>query len=586
MTRSAPDDRLARALAHLRRGETQLGARLVDLVLKDRPRDPAALGLAGAIALQRGDRGLAIERLGRALSLNPNDAAAHSNLALAYLGEGRTDEAERHLGRALKLNPNDAAAYTNLGDLLRRRFDHAAAEAAFRRAAALNPNLAEAHRGLARSLSKLGRPREALEHARRSVALNPRLVDGWRALAGIEDTLGNYEAAVAAFQQAIALDPRDPGTQSELAATHLAFGRRDAAIAGYRAALAIDPTRASDQRMLGNLSAEAESLAAQVARYDAAGRDDERIQLGFTLGRAFEERGDYARAFRYLDAANRLVRAGLRYDRADSDTAFAEIEAAFTPELFARLAGSGLADETPIFVLGMPRSSTTLVEQILASHPDVTGAGELAILRELVAASSRRRPLRFPELVEDLGPADYTRIGEDYVRAIRAYSDRTRFITDKMPGNFMLIGIIALALPKARIIHCVRDPADTALSLWRNLFSSHLAYAYDLGEAGHYHRLYQALMAHWHRVLPGRIYDISYEALVDDQEGETRRLLDWCDLDFRPECLDFWRTERPVHTASAAQVRNPISRSSIGLAARYGDLLAPLHAALNGDDRR
>jgi hypothetical protein len=151
-----------------------------------------------------------------------------------------------------------------------------------------------------------------------------------------------------------------------------------------------------------------------------------------------------------------------------------------------------------------------------------------------------------------------------------------------MPGNFLLIGIIALALPNAKIIHCVRDPADTAISIWRNYFTSHLGYAYDLAEIGHYHRLYQRLMAHWHAVLPGRIYDISYEALVTDQEGETRRLLAHCNLDFRPETLAFHRTERPVHTASAAQVRSPISRGSIGIADRYGALLEPLRAALSG----
>ncbi len=583
MTRRAPAERVGKALDHLRRGETVLGAALLEALLKDFPTDPAVLGLAGAVALQRGDRPRAVTLLSEALKAAPKDASVHSNLALAYLGLGRLDDAQTHLERATAINPQSPEALTNLGNLRRQRNDLAAAEPFYRRALAIRPDLVEAHQNLAQVLEKLGRPTEALAAVKRALALQPKSADALLTLAGIEDELGNLDASLGATREAIALRPRDHRGHAQLGRTLSAYGRRDEAVAAYRAALALAPQSADLQRILGRFDAEAGSIAERQARFaDPATPPEQRLHLGFALGKSLEDAGDYPAAFGYLAEANRLQRATYSYDPAESEAVFAEIEAAFTPELFARRLGTGDPDPTPIFVLGMPRSGTTLVEQILASHPDVKGAGELPLLRELVLASTSKRPIHYDQLLADLGNTGLTRLGRTYIERLRNFSADARYITDKMPGNFLLIGIVALALPNARIIHCVRDPADTAISIWRNFFAAHLGYAYDLGEIGHYHRLYQHLMAHWHRVLPGRIYDISYEALVADQDGETRRLLAWCDLDFRPETLEFHRTERPVHTASAAQVRRPISRGSIGIADRYGALLEPLRAALSG----
>lgn len=574
---------VADALAHLRRGETLLGAAMLDTVLKHNPRDAAALGLAGAIALQRGDTARAIELLSRSLSIAPRDASNHSNIALAYMRTGRSADARRHLEQALALKPDAAEALVNLAQLHQQANDSLAAEPLYRRAVAARPTMVEAHAGLATVLEKLGRPAEALVPAREAIRLQPGSAQAHRMLGRLHDLLGQLDLAVAAHEQAIALAPNDPRSHADLGNTYSAFGKRDAAIAEYRKALELAPGNAVYERLIGRFEAAEGTLAEKRARFDAPDTPaEQKLHLGFAIGKALEDAGDYPGAFRYLDAANRLRRAGYSYDRTDSAAAFAEIEATFTPELFAARSGHGVDDASPIFVLGMPRSSTTLVEQILASHPDVAGAGELVLLRDLVIASTPKRPIHYPELLADLSDADLTRFGADYVRRLRAYAPDAKRITDKMPGNFMLIGFIALTMPNAKIIHCVRDPADTGVSIWRNYFATHLGYAYDLGEIGHYITLYQRLMDHWHRVLPGRIYDIGYEALVADQEGETRRLLAHCGLDFDPACLDFHRTERPVHTASAAQVRAPISRSSIGIADRYGDLLAPLRAALAG----
>lgn len=574
---------VADALAHLRRGETVLGAAMLDTVLRHNPRDPAALGLAGAIALQRNDTTRAIELLSRSLALAPRDVSSHSNIALAYMRTGRSAEARRHLEQALALKPDAVEALVNLAQLHRQANDNLAAEPLYRKAIAARPTMIEAHTGLAAALEKLGRPAEAIAAAEEAIRLQPKSPEAHRTLGRLYDILGQFDAAVAAHRRAIELAPADPRGHADLGNTYGAFGKREAAISAYRKALELAPGNAVYERLIGRFEADAGTLAEKMARFDApATTNEQKLHLGFAIGKALEQAGDYPAAFRYLDAANRLRRAGFSYDKADSEAAFAELEATFTPELFAARSGHGIPDATPIFVLGMPRSGTTLVEQILASHPDIAGAGELVVLRDLVIGATAKRPIHYPELLADLSDADLNRFGADYIRRLRAFAPDARHITDKMPGNFMLIGFIALALPNARIVHCVRDPADTGVSIWRNYFSTHLGYAYDLGEIGHYHRLYQSLMAHWHRVLPGRIYDISYEALVGDQEGETRRLLDHCGLAFDPRCLDFHHTERPVHTASAAQVRSPISRSSIGIADRYGDLLSPLHAALAG----
>ena len=581
-------ERLAAALDHLRRGNLDAGDSLLQQVLRLSPREPSALHLAGTVALQRGDRAEAIRMIGDAVAIMPSLAAAHCDLGYALTADGRFEKAETHLKRALELRPEFPEAWLNLGNAQRESGQPTAAEASYRRAIGLRPVFPEAHSNLATILADLGRPSEAEASARQAIAQRPGFVEAHQTLARVLDTLGRFDDAVAAHRQAIALNPRHPASHAALAASFMAFGKRDAAIAGYKAALLLNPGNADWRRMLSKLDGEDSSLDEARAQHQATTPDsEERMHLAFRLGKELEDAGEFNAAMPYLLEANRIKRATYHYARASSEAAFADIEANFPAGLFAAHPHAGDPDPTPIFVLGMPRSGTTLVEQILASHPDVFGAGELPLMRNIVAGTlADDEPLDYAKLLLRLGDAGFSRLGAEYIRQTRGYSSAARFITDKMPGNFLLIGMIKLMLPNAKIIHCVRDPADTAISIFKNYFAGGLGllrYAYDLGEIGHYHRLYQHLMAHWHRVLPDFVYDISYEALVADQEGETRRLLAHCGLDFRPECLRFFETTRPVHTASVAQVRSPISASSVGIATRYGAALAPLHRALRGD---
>ncbi|HHG89425.1 MAG TPA: sulfotransferase, partial [Devosia sp.] len=308
----------------------------------------------------------------------------------------------------------------------------------------------------------------------------------------------------------------------------------------------------------------------------------EQMVLAFSLAKAFEDIGEYSLAFDYLQRGNSLNRKTFVFSKSAIDSLFSDIAEAFDAETFSKFSGAGNSDETPIFILGMPRSGTSLVEQVLSSHRDVTGAGELSIMNTIAGrfVADPAKP-DFGEAVARASLEKFGGLGRDYMEQLRRYSSSARFITDKMPGNSLYIGLIKLILPKAKIVHCRRNAADTCLSIYKTHFSSGgLHYAYDLDELGHYYRHYEKLMEHWHQVLPGFVYDLNYEDLIGDQRAETERLLDWCGLDWSEDCMNFFNTKRLVNTASIAQVRQPVYSSSIRLWQKYGSALNPLLEAL------
>jgi Sulfotransferase family len=274
------------------------------------------------------------------------------------------------------------------------------------------------------------------------------------------------------------------------------------------------------------------------------------------------------------------------YDEKAAVGFFDRIEAVFTPALTRDKKGLGESSSRPIFVIGMPRSGTTLVEQILASHPAVHGAGELSALDTVVQSvrGPGNTPTAFPEFVTAADGPALRRIGLSYLAELQRIAPDGERVTDKMPSNYYYAGLIHLALPNAKIIHCVRDPVDTCVSCYSKLFSGAQIHTYDLAELGRYYRRYERLMAHWRRVLPkGRILDVRYEDVVADLEGQARRILAYCALPWDDRCLAFHRTERPVRTASATQVRRPIYNTAVGRWRAYADDLGPLLAALGID---
>jgi len=321
-----------------------------------------------------------------------------------------------------------------------------------------------------------------------------------------------------------------------------------------------------------------EDLAQHIASFS----QNEQIELHFALAKAYDDIGRHEHAFEHLHCGNALKRQTVVYDETAQLGTLRNIEETFTAELIAARCGLGNPSDLPIFIVGMPRSGTTLVEQILASHPRVVGAGELLHMSDLVLGgqAGTRFPLDFPSL-----PGERLhRLGSLYVARLRAQAPLADRITDKLPFNFSVVGLIHLALPKARIIHVRRDPVDTCFSCYTNLFSQGLEFTYDLEELGRYYCAYQSLMKHWHRVLPEvAMLEVQYEELVLDFEAHARLIVDYCGLEWDARCLVFHKTKRAIRTASAAQVRRPLFSSSIGRWLPYREQLRPLLDVL-GDD--
>jgi hypothetical protein len=293
----------------------------------------------------------------------------------------------------------------------------------------------------------------------------------------------------------------------------------------------------------------------------------DKIELHFALGKAYEDLGRHAEAFRQWLDGNALKRRHITYNEAITLAILDDARSVFTPELIRTSQISGQSSSVPVFIIGMPRSGTTLVEQILASHPQVVGGGELKHFSRAVESIRGRLggPTTLPDLMSNMTSEDFHDLGTRYLVEIERLARGAMHITDKLPNNFIYAGLMHLALPNAPIIHTVRDPIDTCISCFSKLFADEQNYTYDLTELGRYYRHYQALMEHWHHVLPpGRILDVRYEDVVADLEGQARRIIAHCGLDWDPRCLTFHQTERPIRTASATQVRQPIYDSAVG----------------------
>jgi hypothetical protein len=316
-------------------------------------------------------------------------------------------------------------------------------------------------------------------------------------------------------------------------------------------------------------------MAALLEQGGLQARDD-RIALNYALGKAWMDAGDAERAFAYLNEGSRLKRATFAYDPNATEIWMRSIAEAFPADMVERLGGGGASSELPVFVLGMPRSGTSLIEQILASHPKVHGAGELSALSRIVDMYGV-----YPDMLRSLTPEAATQIGQTYLNEITPLAGTHSRLVNKMPSNFLFAGLITLALPQARIIHVRRNPVDNCLSCYTKLFAKEQLFTYDLAEMGRFYRNYEALMDHWRAILPAdKFMEVQYEELVADQEGQSRRMVDFLGLKWDKACLRFDKTARIVRTASVNQVRQPIFKSSIDRWKPFAKELKPLLDAL------
>lgn len=506
---------------------------------------------AKALALHRAGRlAEAIALYRRVLLLRPDLPEPHNNLGVALAGVGRLAEAVAAYRRAIELNPNNAETHANIGHSLRDLGIYEASEQSFRRAIAIRPNNVEAHSGLGTVLMDLDRPAEAEKSFRHAIALRPDHAGAYNNLGLALKEAGRLDEARSALERAIQLAPESPSYYDNLGAV--------------RQFVAGDPYLAA----LDALSRNAAALPIK-----------DRMHLHFARARVLEDIGRPEDGFRELLAGNALKRRQIDYDEATTLARMDRTRELFTPDLVEARKNAGIPSSIPVFIVGMPRSGSTLVEQILASHPHVHGAGELNLFEQATDAVGKQLggTRSFPDMVPGMSDEDLRTLGALYLDKLLQRAPRARRITDKMPANFMFAGLIHLALPNAAIIHAVRDPLDTCVSCFATHFTRAQPQTYDLAELGRYYRSYRNLMLHWRRVLPtGRILDVHYEELVADLEGVARRMVAHCGLEWDARCLDFHRTERTIRTASAVQVRRPIYRGSVGRWRKYQTFLAPL----------
>jgi tetratricopeptide (TPR) repeat protein len=473
--------------------------------------------------------------------------------------QGRLREAEPLFRAIIARNPRHHASLLNLAFVLTRQSQFEEAERVLKRALNQRPNSAAAHNMLGHALLELHRPEDAAKRFRRAISIEPGLADAHAGLSSALVALGRFAQARAAIDRAVELSP-DRASYQRLRANMWRFE-------------AADPRLAA----LETLMLQADSML-----------PEERIALEYALGKAYSDLGEVDRSFQHYMQGAALKRGRVAYDEQGVMKLFGRLAQVIDAQFLAERRGFGNASPGPIFIVGMPRSGTTLVEQILGSHPAVSTGDERPEFRRLLirACGAADLPPTFPALLAPWSASDFERLGTDYLAALGSLPPPATRMTDKMPANFWFAGLIHLALPNARIIHMRRDPVDTCLSNFSTLFTGNgHPQTYELGELGRYYRACERLMAHWQSALPrGVILDVQYEALVDDLPGQARRVVAHCGLEWDDACLAFHESERPVGTASQMQVRSPIYRTSIGRPRPSPGLLQPLLDALGAHD--
>jgi tetratricopeptide (TPR) repeat protein len=576
----------------------------------------------------------------RAVAANGTSAQSWHDLGVLHQLRGDLADSYTAFQRAVDLDPAFASAHNNLGNTFVRMGDNERAVDSYRRAIERDPNLMAAHANAASALHVLGRNAEALVHARRAITIEPASAPARITAAFIEGAVAGYDVALAQIDELLANEPENLNAIAARGYCLLRLERFDEALATARNGLALQPNYGLFLESLGcalrGLGRPEEAFDAfdrayelghdraailvlkasgllEVGRLDEARRALEtaleitpdlagawnalaelldfapgdpslermesflahspnlraveaRLLMHFALGKGYRKSGDPANAFRHFAAGNALRRSTIKYDIAADELFAYDTIAFFTRQKMREMGGAGDDSRAPIFVLGMPRSGTSLVEQILASHPDVHGAGELTL---------------FDRAIAEAGADDLTVLGARYLALVDQIAPSTKRVVDKLPSNFRHVALLHLALPRARIVHTVRDALDTCFSCYTTNFTGRQDFSWDLAECGRYYRAYEALMAHWRTILPpGIMLDIAYEDVVADVEGSARKLLAFCNLPWDANVLRFYETARPIRTASYRQARQPIYSTSVKAAGSYRANLQPLIEAL------
>lgn len=584
MTASAPlqpvEALVSRAAAAFAAGDPAAARSLLSEAKDRAPNNPTVWAQLGYVERREGNTPAAVAAFERAAALAPQVAEYRNALGVVLRSFGRLDAALAAYSEAIRLAPNVASYRGNLGNLLMKLGRHAEACQAYSRAIELDP-VSPAHQlNLAAALID-GREFDAAEAVLEKVTQTPETLGRYYlCLGNLRVARDRHEEAIAAFHASEAAGTRDAKLLHNLGTALSYLGRMDEAADAYRRALEIDPEFASSRRQLAAITQAAdgneEEAASKICAGIEAGASD-RADAFFTLAKIYDDRGDYARAAEHLQAANQLMRTTIDYDSSMNTDMIDRIIRNFSRQYFASRRLVGNNTDRMIFVIGMPRSGTTLVEQILCSHPEVFGAGELLTLPEIAAETRTRLNSRlyYPETCNLFTPALVEECANLYLQHINTLNTTARYVTDKLPFNFRTLGFIQVLFPNARIIHCMRDPRDIALSCYFSRFRENLAFSFNLNELMRYIADYKRLMEHWDAVLDLNRLDVSYDELIADQVGQTRRMLEFCGLQWDDACLRFYEKQRPVMTASNWQVRQPMYSTSLNRWRNYEKMMQP-----------
>jgi tetratricopeptide (TPR) repeat protein len=509
--------------------------------------------------------------------------------AAVHLCEGRLPPAEALLREHLRQHPTDVAAIRMLAEVATRLGRYADAEALLTRSLELSPSFAPARHNLAIVLHRQSRFAEASTEIERLLQAEPRN-PSYRVLqAAVLGRIGEYARSIDIYEDVLSEYPGQAKVWMSYGHALKTAGRQADCIAAYRRSIEITPQLGEAWWSLANLKrmrfAGEDLQAMEKQLTDARLGEEDRLHFHFAAGKALEDAGRYAESFEHYARGNAIRRSQIRYDAQENTAHLRRSQALFTPEFFAGRAGAGHTAHDPIFIVGLPRAGSTLLEQILASHSAVEGTQELPdvgwIARRLSGRKSHAEPSRYPEGLSSLGMEEFEALGREFIERTRIHrKTRAPLFIDKMPNNFVHIGLIHLMLPNAKIIDARRHPLACGFSCFKQHFARGQTFTYDLAELGHYYREYVELMAHFERVLPGRVHRVHYERMVEDTEPEVRRLLAYCHLPFEDACLRFYENERAVRTASSEQVRTPIYREGLDQWRHYEPWLGPLKAAL------
>ena len=503
------------------------------------------------------------------------------NEAIEHRKSGRSENAEDIIRAILKKDPNHVEAARMLAEIAYENEKYGDAEIFLLRVVKNAPNYSRAWLDLIKAQRELKKFDEALKSANKLLKLGPDLAESHMVKASVEGESGMHEESIKTYKRALKIAPNKVGAMHSMAHHLKTLGRQDKAIEAYRKAISVKPDYTEAYWSMANLKTfnfeDEEIKAMEDLLNDPDLPDAGRVHLFNALGLEYESRKDFNKAFEKMSSCNAIRRKAESYDPVEFETMIDKIIEIMTAETLTQnpVEESGV---TPIFIVGLPRSGSTLIEQILASHSLAEGTHELHEMSMAMQSTRDKANFkkRFPEALEFFKDEHWNLLGKTYLESTIKYRTDKPYFIDKNPNNFTFVGPIKLAIPNAKIINAKRHPLDSCYGSFKQLFASGQPFSYDLMELGEYYMEYQRIMDYWHEVCPGFVLDVNYEEVVSDLDSQVKRILEFCDLPFEEGCLRFYETKRAVKTASSEQVRKPIYSSSVNLWRNYEDNLADL----------